>query len=83
VGMLRDRMAEDLRLRGLAPISQTHYLRCAQRFADFYSGRSPLKLVEVQRRLSKPSTDCPGSNNGIFRWLGFDKRYPFLQRSGR
>ena len=50
MGMLRDRMAEDLRLRGLAPFSQTLYLRCAQRFADFYPGRSPLKLGEREVR---------------------------------
>jgi site-specific recombinase XerD len=43
--MLRDKMAEDLRLRGLAPVTQVTYLRNAQRFVDHYS-RSPLKLGE-------------------------------------
>jgi integrase/recombinase XerD len=45
MGMLRDKMAEDLRLRGLAPVTQATYLRNAQRFADHYH-RSPLKLGE-------------------------------------
>jgi integrase/recombinase XerD len=50
MGMLRDRMAEDLKLRGLSPITQTSYLRYAQRFADHYPGRSPLKLGEREIR---------------------------------
>jgi site-specific recombinase XerD len=45
MGLLRERMAEDLKLRGFAPITQTSYLRYAQRFADHY-GRSPLRLGE-------------------------------------
>jgi len=49
MGVLRDRMADDLRLRGLAPITQTSYLRYAQRFVDHY-GRSPLKLGEREIR---------------------------------
>jgi site-specific recombinase XerD len=44
--MLRERMAEDLKLRGLAPLTVQSYLRYAQRFADHYPGRSPLKLGE-------------------------------------
>lgn len=37
---LRDKMREDLELRGMAPNTITTYLRCAQRFADFH-GRPP------------------------------------------
>ena len=44
MGMLRERMAEDLRLHRFAPVTVTSYLRHAQRFADYYPGRSPLKL---------------------------------------
>ncbi len=50
MGMLRDRMAEDLKLRGLAANTQTTYLRYAQRFADHYPNRSPLKLGEEEIR---------------------------------
>ena len=49
MGMLRERMVEDLKLRGLAPITAATYLRYAQRFADHY-GRSPLKLGEEEVR---------------------------------
>src|SRR5262245_26388750 len=45
MGMLRDKMAEDLKLRGVAPITAATYLRYAQRFVDHH-GRSPLKLGE-------------------------------------
>ena len=44
--MLRQRMAEDLKLRGLAPITVASYLRYAQRFAEHYAPRSPLRLGE-------------------------------------
>jgi hypothetical protein len=33
MGVLRDRMAGDLRLRGMSPVTQRMYLGCAQRFA--------------------------------------------------
>ena len=49
MGVLRDKMADDLKLRGLAPITQTSYLRYAQRFVDHY-GRSPLRLGEREVR---------------------------------
>lgn len=45
MGVLREKMAEDLKLRGFAPLTQVSYLRYAQRFADHYH-RSPLKLGE-------------------------------------
>lgn len=48
--MLRERMAEDMKLRGLAPITMASYLRYAQRLADHYPGRSPLKLGEREVR---------------------------------
>jgi integrase/recombinase XerD len=46
MGMLRERMAEDLKLRGLAPKTAVNYLRSAQRFAHYYPGRSPRELGE-------------------------------------
>ena len=46
MGLLRQRMAEDLRLRGLSPITEESYLRYAQFFADHYAPRSPLRLGE-------------------------------------
>lgn len=49
MGMLRERMAEDLKLRGVAPVTAAAYLRYAQRFVDHY-GRSPLKLGEDEVR---------------------------------
>jgi integrase/recombinase XerD len=49
MGMLRERMAEDLKLRGVAPVTAAAYLRSAQRFVDHY-GRSPLKLGEDEVR---------------------------------
>jgi len=46
MGILRQRMTEDLKLRGLAPITVASYLRYAQRFAEHYAPRSPSKLGE-------------------------------------
>jgi integrase/recombinase XerD len=48
--MLRERMAEDLKLRGLSPITVASYLRYAQRFAEHYAPRSPLRLGEREVR---------------------------------
>lgn len=50
MGLLRDRMIEDMRLRNLSPITQACYLRYTQRFADHYPGLSPLKLGEREVR---------------------------------
>jgi integrase/recombinase XerD len=49
MGLLRDRMAEDMKLRGFSPITQDSYLRFAQRFVDHYR-RSPLVLGEREVR---------------------------------
>jgi integrase/recombinase XerD len=49
MGLLREKMAEDLKLRGFSPITQASYLRYAQRFVDHYR-RSPLKLGEREVR---------------------------------
>ena len=46
MGLLRERMAGDLKLRGLAPITVASYLRYAQRFAEHYAPRSPVRLGE-------------------------------------
>jgi site-specific recombinase XerD len=43
-------MAQDLQLKRFAPITQSTYLRFAQRFVDHYRGRSPLKLGEDEVR---------------------------------
>ena len=32
MGVLRERMAVDLRLRGMSPVTQRMYLGCAERF---------------------------------------------------
>jgi integrase/recombinase XerD len=50
MGVLRDRMVEDMKLRGLAGVTQTVYLQYAQRLADHYPGRSPLALGEREIR---------------------------------
>lgn len=50
MGLLRDRMARDLDIKRFAPITKSSYLRCAQRFADHYPGRSPLTLGEREVR---------------------------------
>lgn len=49
MGMLRERMLADLKLRNSAEITQSCYLRCAQHFADHF-GRSPMKLGEPEVR---------------------------------
>ena len=66
MGLLRERMTEDLKLRGLAPITVASYLRYAQRFAEHYAPRSPLRLGErevkdflmhmIEQRQVSPST---------------------------
>jgi site-specific recombinase XerD len=66
MGLLRQRMAEDLKLRGFSPITGESYLRYAQCFADHYAPRSPLKLGErevkdfllhmIEKRRASPST---------------------------
>ena len=49
MGALRERMAVDLRLRGLSPVTQRMYLRCAERFVAYYQ-RSPRALGESEIR---------------------------------
>jgi hypothetical protein len=49
MGVLRDRMEVDLRLRGLSPITQRMYLGCAQRFVAYHR-RSPTALGESEIR---------------------------------
>jgi len=45
MGMLRDRMEGDLKLRGLSPKTQSCYLSCARQFAEHYR-RSPARMGE-------------------------------------
>ena len=49
MGTIHDRMAEDLRLKNYAAGTQTQYLRCAERFIEFFD-RSPVKLSEANIR---------------------------------
>ena len=49
MGALRERMAVDLRLRGLSPVTQRLYLRCAERFVAYHR-RSPRALGESEIR---------------------------------
>ncbi len=49
MGELRDRMATDLRLRGLSAITQQMYLSCVRRLAA-YCRRSPAELGDAEVR---------------------------------
>ena len=65
MGQLHDRMERDLKLKGYAPNTQSSYLGCARRFAE-YHGRSPETMGEeevkaflmhvVEERRGSPST---------------------------
>jgi integrase/recombinase XerD len=46
MGALRDRMVEDLTLRGMSPLTMAVYLRYAQLFVNHHGGVSPLRLGE-------------------------------------
>jgi integrase/recombinase XerD len=49
MGELYNRMQGDLKLKNYAPGTQTQYLQCASRFAQFH-GRSPVKMGEREVR---------------------------------
>jgi integrase/recombinase XerD len=49
MGMLRERMQDDLRLGNYAEATQEQYLRCAQHFVDHFK-RSPMKMGEREIR---------------------------------
>lgn len=49
MGVLRDRMAVDLRLRGMSPVTQRMYLGCAQRFPAYHH-QAPTALSEAAVR---------------------------------
>src|SRR5262245_10034919 len=49
MGQLRDRMEEDLKLRGLSPSTRRIYLLYCRKFAAFYQ-RSPEELGEAEIR---------------------------------
>ena len=49
MGVLRDRMATELRLRGMSPVTQRMYLACVRRFAAYHH-RSPAALGEAEVR---------------------------------
>ncbi len=49
MGIVHDRMAEDLRLKNYSQSTQTEYLRCAGHFIDYFD-RSPVRLGEAEIR---------------------------------
>jgi site-specific recombinase XerD len=49
MGVLRERMATDLRLHGMSPVTQRAYLRCARCLAAYHH-RSPAVLGEAEVR---------------------------------
>ncbi len=49
MGMLRERMAADLRLRGMASKTADHYLRAAQRYAGRASGPAQASVIQSVR----------------------------------
>lgn len=49
MGVLREQMATELRLRGMSPITQRMYLGCVARFAAYHH-RSPAQLSETEVR---------------------------------
>jgi site-specific recombinase XerD len=50
MGILRDRMEADLKLKNFAPITRDCYLRYAQRYIDHFGGLPPGRLGEEQIR---------------------------------
>ena len=46
---LRQRMIEDMQLRGLAPLTQRAYLHAIEQFARSY-GKSPVQISEEELR---------------------------------
>jgi site-specific recombinase XerD len=49
MGMLQDRMLDDLKLENCAEVTRSCYLHCARHFAEYY-GRSPVKMGEREIR---------------------------------
>ncbi len=49
MGIVHDRMAEDLRLKNYRQSTQAEYLRCAGHFIDYFD-RSPMRLSEPEIR---------------------------------
>jgi site-specific recombinase XerD len=50
MGMLSEKMVEDLRLRNRSEITQRCYLGCARRFVGYFDNRPPAKLGERELR---------------------------------
>jgi integrase/recombinase XerD len=50
MGVLREKMLEDLKLRNRSEITQRAYLGCARRFADYFDGRPPATLGDREIR---------------------------------
>ena len=54
MGQLRDRMEEDLRLRGYLPCTRQEYLRSARRFVAHFM-RSPERMdARLLRQVAQP-----------------------------
>jgi hypothetical protein len=51
MGVLRERKATELRLRGRSPVTQRMYLACVRRFAAYHR-RSPVALGAAEVRAS-------------------------------
>jgi site-specific recombinase XerD len=49
MGIVQDRMAEDLRLKNYSRATQVEYLRCARHFVEYFD-RSPVRLGEADIR---------------------------------
>lgn len=50
MGMLREKMREDLQLRNRSQITQRCYVGCARRFTEHFGGRPPAQLGEREIR---------------------------------
>jgi len=75
MGKLRDRMHEDLELRGFRPCTVETYLRCATKFAEHFS-KSPMKMgaTEIRQFLLHLLHDkklSPSTSNVYASALGF------------
>ena len=95
---LRERMAVDLRLRGMSPVTQRMYLGCVERIVAYHHSRSPVRLGEadirsfldhlvVERRLSRSSQRVYVAAIRFLYQVTLDRpvtvrRIPFPQRDG-
>ena len=62
---LRQRMIEDMQLRGLSEITQDRYVRAVRQLAEHY-GKSPAKIVEEDLRRCFPYKRTNFSSIGAY-----------------